>query len=672
MRVCLLIAIIIGLKSIGVAQSKSDSITDVQIKEVEVSCKYQKPLTNLNAVSLKQEDIKAINTENFVNIVDRLPGITKIHEATFPVVIRGMYGSRIYIEKNGIVKRGTGRNGYTLEDIDPNNVSDIQLLHGARSIAFGSGSIGGVLLINEKTSYSKKGLHAKVGLSYANNNQEKASNLRLQHQSDQGVVSFGARVVRSDNFRYPNNVEALNSAYQYNNLNCKISRCFEEKKIFINWNNNFYNGERQKPLGFQNNPYDYRTFYDRYNFESVLNIDKTTRNNNRFSTNIWFNTLNTDQEQDQVNAGTKKVALTETRYQFKNSGGLKLKLLNQYNKVWCAEYGIDGNIEILSQDLQIRDIAHSTHNYYKDTLRQDRKIGGAYTVITYKKQKHQLGFSLRGDIGKLLKDQMHTGTYANISGGADWTVDVNKYWQNTLSLSRHFRFPDPMEAAGVHYGGRGVFVGNPDIQPELCYNFEWNLKLKFNHGNVVVNPWFSYFVNRINEVAIKQNKFTFENIEKSRVLGVDASLNLYTGKVSEAGQWNSASSFTIAAGDDISGTNILGEGTPLEGISPGRVRSKLEYRKNIHNKLANIYTEYTYVLPYNRLPPYAVKKTWGQNERDAYALLDAGVSYNFGLLKSNVCVVFTVNNILDTEYQAFGSYLYGVGRNYKVHLAFTI
>ena len=460
--------------SLSDVEKESDSLFNRKLDEVMVSALRAESLRMINSITLRATDIEEVNTENFINVVEQLPGIMKIHEATFPLLIRGMYGSRIHVEKNGIIKTGITQSGYSLEDINPGDVSEVRLIHGSRNILYGSGSIGGVLLINEKAEFNKKGFRARLKSSYATNNNENSYNLRLGYTGLRDLINITGRYTKASDLHYSDREKATNSSYEYKNLSSKYVRLIPSLNMTVDWDNSYYSGKRDKPLGFQNNPYDFRSFNDKYNFETSLKI-KVDGANSVFNCNVWYNTLNTDQSQDQYNAGTKQLAFRELRQSFKNSAGARADMTLNLSKDWSGQIGADIFYDELHQDKEYHDIIRDTKSAYKDFSVQSQNLYGLYLFSEYNKDRHKVGMSLRGDIGRIHKDSITSDLYKNITGGIDWDFSIRKYLISRISVSRHFRFPIPMEAVGIFYGGRGTFVGNPDINPETSYTIEYKL-----------------------------------------------------------------------------------------------------------------------------------------------------------------------------------------------------
>lgn len=648
---------------------ENDSISKrTQLNDLVVTGIRPEKIIVKNAVTLTSKDIMAVGSENFITVVDQLPGIVKITETTYPLIIRGMYGSRIHVEKDGMIKTGIDQSGYSLEDIYPNEVSDVQLLHGARSVAYGSGSVGGVLLINEKSDFKQTGFGGNARLAYGTNNNEQTADIKLRYADRRNAFSIGGRYTQADNFHYANDTLVENSAYTYRNLSAKYAHFFDDNKTLLEWNNNYYSGVREKPVGFQNNPYDYRIFYDKYNVESVLKLKTTVWTNFLLSANVWYNGVNTNQQQNELNVATKLITYAETRYSYKQSGGFRFTATKKWSDHWQSQAGIDGFIDYLRQDRKVDDFAHNTSNMYTYYSEQEQKIGGIYLINEYEKRKNTIGLSLRGDVGSIQKDTSNTETYKCLTGGVDWEYRFRPWLQNSISLSRHFRFPIPMEAVGVFFGGRGVFVGNPDIEPETSYNLEWILK-----GNISkqisysANCWGSLFFNRITEYELFTYKYTYVNISKSRLFGFDGTVTAFSGNKKQEGEIYLTANASYSIGDDVSDDGFFGTGSPLEGIPPGRFRTKAEYFKNINKSVQpSAFVVFTYMSAYDRFPGYTVRKTWGQNMRPAYSLFDFGFNILFPKWLNGTTATLLVSNVFDTSYQPYGSYLHGLGRNFKL------
>jgi outer membrane cobalamin receptor len=397
-----------------------------------------------------------------------------------------------------------------------------------------------------------------------------------------------------------------------------------------------------------------------------LKYKKTLANGILVNGNLGYNGLNTDQQQDELNAGTKLLSIRDVYYSYKNTGDFKLHASKKLTSYWVGETGIDGYMDHLRQDHRTSDITHKTETFVPFYSEQQQNIGGIYAMAEYEKEKNSLCLSLRSDVGGLKKDTVHSDTYRSLTGGVDWETKIKPWFINDLSLSRHFRFPIPMEAVGVFYGGRGTFVGNPDIQPETCYNLEWVVKGSINHLSYLLNGWSSLFFNRITEYELFTNKYTYINVARSRLFGFDGSLTAYAGDKRKLGKTELTVNCSYSIGDDVSTDGFLSKGTPLEGIPPGRIRSKLQYFKSWKYVEPSVFVVFSYIASYDRMPESAVTQSWGQNARNAYALWDAGFNIYLPKALKGITTSLLVNNALDTSYLPYGGYLRGIGRNVKL------
>ncbi len=650
---------------------KGSTTKVVDIKEVSVKADLMNKLYSKNIIVLKNDEIQKIATENFINVLDQLPGIVKIHDTAFPLVIRGMYGARIHVEKNGIIKSGIDDNGYTLEDINPDVVRNVRLIHGARSVLFGSGSMGGVLLINEGISLNKIGLKCNAKSSYSTNNSEFSEAVKLGHYSENNKYTFAAKITNAGNYHYCQETIVGNSGYSSKNLAASYLHQFKNNAS-LQIKSDFYSGNREKPLGFQNNPYDYRKFCDKYNVESASKYTNVIDDNNSYTVKVWYNRLNTNQIENELNAGTKQLSIQEIWYNYQETGGFGVQFLKKESDNFHITTGIDGYCNALDKDWEVTDYAHGTHNVNNDYTGEKQGLGGAFCLTEIDKGIDNIGICLRSDIGYLKKDTIHSKTYSCVTGGIDYTHPINASNSYTISFSRHFRFPEPKEAVGKTFGGRGTFTGNPDIEPETSYNLELVSQGKRKHFSYSMNLWGMFFFNRISEQETASYKYTYVNIDKSRLLGIDCTFTYKINNVFTKGTLKSSIVSSYSMGDDVSDSGFLSEGDPLESIPPGRTRFNLDYCYPLLNSSIEIFYTNTWVAPYNRLPSYTIYRSWGQKAQSGYSLSDVGTNINFRIYKKDCECMIICRNVLDKTYNPFGSYLYGVGRDVKVRFTINI
>ena len=120
--------------------------------------------------SLKLDSIGQIapvqlDDDHFIDVLARGKGVFKIHDQNYPLVVRGMVGPRLRIERNGQLMTGFDKDGYLADDLNVKNLAAVRLLHGARSVVYGSGGIGGVLIVEEGAVLFKKSRSAYMSYS---------------------------------------------------------------------------------------------------------------------------------------------------------------------------------------------------------------------------------------------------------------------------------------------------------------------------------------------------------------------------------------------------------------------------------------------------------------------------------------------------------------------------
>lgn len=141
--------------------NKNNMSTDItQMETVIVTAtKIEQPLskTSGSVAVITNDKIKREGATELYDALNHEPGVSVTGGAGRPqnITIRGMTGNRIAIIKNG-VKVGDGYGAADLNDIagrnsfDLSNVKQIEVIKGAGSSLYGSGAIGGVVVVTTK------------------------------------------------------------------------------------------------------------------------------------------------------------------------------------------------------------------------------------------------------------------------------------------------------------------------------------------------------------------------------------------------------------------------------------------------------------------------------------------------------------------------------------------
>lgn len=601
-----------------------------------------------------------------ISILDKLPGITKIHKNGYPLVFRGMFGNRLRIEKNGVLKTGFVEHGYLLDDINPENIESVKLIHGAERILYGSGTLGGMVQINEHDA--SKDIKNTLYSRYATNNSGLSIGGVLGKRFNNLGVRFSGRRTTANDFKYPSGENANNSAYWQNNFRLSTSLQNPRKNLKLSWNNEFNNGLQERPQGFQNNPYELRDYKNNFTYQSDLHLDWTVDPTVRLKQQLWGLFFDTDQNRKNFNGDFTIINSEELRNYEKSSFGYKATLLLKEHSRTNYLFGLDFINSRLTENTFFSDNVNAAFSN-QSTLERNEVMYGFYSMANLLLKKVGLKFSARADAARIENEDNHLN-FTALTGGIelDWQMR-NAY--NSVSLTRSFRYPSQLESLGVLIGGRGVFYGNPSVLPEYAHQLEWSFnrdKDSFSYG---LNTWLALFNDRISEVYLGDNDFTYENSERARTYGLEG----YLTKSWKPLVSNDELAFTLNSeytrGDNLETTSWLGQGQPLIGIPPFQSSVELKYSKQFSKTISGgIQADSQRFAALTRLPEEPIRQIWAAQETASYWLINFSLESNFTLRRNKLSARLSISNLTNETYFPFGARIMGMGRNFSFQTRF--
>lgn len=206
-----------------------------QFEEVVVTAnKIEQPLSKVagSIAVIKGDDLEKKGATELYDSLNSEPGVSVTGGAGRPqnITIRGMTGNRIVIIKDGV----KSSDGYGASDIndkvgrnsfDLSNVKSIEVIKGASSSVYGSGAIGGVVIVETKQpgDYLKNNdFYSDISGTYSgiSNKYKGSSNLAFRSGDTESLftVSYwqGEETRNYQEDLYNRNVDGINGAYTLN------------------------------------------------------------------------------------------------------------------------------------------------------------------------------------------------------------------------------------------------------------------------------------------------------------------------------------------------------------------------------------------------------------------------------------------------------------------------
>lgn len=148
----------------------------------------KKPRSEMTTVSVKMstEGLKKYEGQNLAELLQMLPGMSSISTGStiMKPVIQGMHSNRILLINNGVKQEGQQWGSDHAPEVDASSASDIEVIKGAESIRYGSGAIGGVILMNSAPLPLDNSLSGSASILYGTNSSQSGLNADLGGGSD--------------------------------------------------------------------------------------------------------------------------------------------------------------------------------------------------------------------------------------------------------------------------------------------------------------------------------------------------------------------------------------------------------------------------------------------------------------------------------------------------------
>ena len=509
---------------------------DYLIQEVTVSVNRKSPATTLSSSTLLTDRNEL--SENWSTSLSQtlafIPGVNSINTGVGigKPVIRGLSGSRVQVNDNGIKQEGQQWGADHGLDIDPFSVEEVEIIKGANALAYGSDATGGVINLRPATlpdsmfSGSANMLYQSV-----NHNIGASANATIKQESTWTSIrlsgqSFGDYSVPADSFTYNSyvlpieNEQLINTAGQQwsgqvttglsagkHDLSARLSY-FEQKvgifpgatgipraylltsdgdrrNVSLPFQNNehfrlsthhHYHGEKTQwitDIGFQNNYREEQSFPDAHGI--TPNEDDTQA----LELNLTTFTLNS--RGYWYHGKTKTQIGVQLEHQRNERGGFEF-LIPDYKKNLAGLYFLNeriGSRGSFNYGLRLDAVENNATPFFQPI----------YDIIN--DQIVQVDSTLRG-IGA---QQVYLGA----SAAFGWTYNWSEKWISKLNIARTFRAQNIAELAanGVHHGTFRHEVGSWDNQPEVGYQADAEVTFTQKQWQFQVSPFFNYFTNFI-------------------------------------------------------------------------------------------------------------------------------------------------------------------------------
>ncbi len=638
---------------------------------------------------------KNIEESLFTSIADLLGdtlGFTQVYDYHSPIVLRGVSASRILFLKDGIRQIGNMPSGFMGQTVNIFDVDKIEIIRGPGSVMYGSGAMGGIINILSRNIFNKKGFHGELASAFYSNGEEKVALGKLGWAGEQLAFQINGRITDADNFTYTGGEEAINSYHKDADISTRIGYKITEKSTLMLHLDLHFGGPWGKPEEFNR---------------------KT----------MWVHNENDDQHQLSLTWKTKKMGILDSLavtgfvekqdrkyiketynvlrnvtekqtvdYEAKNGGG---NIVGKFfSRKHTFSFGADGYVyRIWSPQIVENYVVSSTNKSDGD------QGAGISSVGIFAEDKFDISSKLNMRIGARLEYSSVTAgdapsanlallggnetikSKSALSGNAGLVRKLNRDLALSMNVARTFRIPSQSEMFSEKVTCAGSVLGNPTLEPESSWNVDIGLKGKINIFTIDVALFANFYHNLINRQSvtnIPSIDMIYDNVEKARIIGTEISISCPLKNFFSRNQdFIPGASFVAYRGDNWTDKGsffkVWNSGDPLHQIAPPRVRLYMRYSGLI--KLGKLFTEINYDWNFKntRIASDEMVLPWSNEASESHGNINVkmGLVIPKFLGFEKVKVNISIQNILDTVYYPYGSYIMAKGRNIKFFTSFS-
>ncbi|MDO6582029.1 TonB-dependent hemoglobin/transferrin/lactoferrin family receptor [Photobacterium sp. 2_MG-2023] len=672
---------LMSFHSLAVQQAEAEKMTTV----VVTATRIEQPLseTNGSVAVITSEDIAREGSTELYDVLSHEPGVSVSGGAGRPqtITIRGMSGNRIAVIKDG-VKVADGYGASDLNDVaghnsfDLGDVKQIEVVKGADSSLYGSGAIGGVVVLTSKTASDYLGSedhYAGLEGGYSGISDKYTSTLataaRLGDTAHLVRVSYwqGSESKNHDQSLYLRNIDGFNAAL--------TSEWFLNDSWTLKGKADYYQQQVRREQGIPPTQPD----GGGWQASSFLEEGETSTLSVRAGAewegeallaeqadiNLYYRQTDTLSDKDIAMQRTQeglvfKRRQSESRAFNDHLIGLSADL-QQRAVHGEVEHAIAWGMELESM-LHERPVSKRIADWSGDTQQDSAPFASART--------HNLGVYLHDDIrwgkwnlapglrfdyqqmsseveetigGYPLHDLSSGELSPSLSLAYQWTPALNSY----LSYSHGFLAPSYAKAYGFvpHLSsdlGNFVIRPNADLEAETSDNLE--LGAKYDDGQLAVYGavFYSVFDNFISEKTIGWNEAAkyaevqYQNLDGVKTYGAEMSVSYWFSE-----RLNLVSKLGIVDGEDE-------HGEPIRTLTPLEGNSMLLYLQDNWQSFVRV----NYAGAMDKVP--SCQDELGISQRCAttsgWMTLDAGAGFN---LTQDFRLNASVHNLFDHQYTRY-------------------
>lgn len=647
------------------------SLVKGEVKEFNFSMQYYETLldevqivsSSLGLTERTPYNIQRIDAKNvsfrgapsgIMAVLEKEPGVNSAemgHGIAKPF-IRGLGFSRVatIYQGNKLENHQWGADhGLGVSDV---GVSNIDVIKGPASVLYGSGALGGVLVVKDDEHYlQRKGkVSGQVSGTFNSTSLGYRGNASLGYFGESGFffatdLAYESHADYKDgnnriigNSRFENNTLRLHSGYKSDKYHGKISLTRNAQSLGI-----IEDDEMENTLASERNDRAMQLPFQEINdllisYEHKWNFNENWRSD--FDISYHLNERKEIEDDfDDIDLGLMQSHLFYSA-----------RFVNKTNSNWVNTFGLQGSFVDMKNMENAEEILIPNAKYSEN---------GVFFLSTYKRENHTFQGALRYDYRYMIADANQQNiidegyelpgspadktldlNFGGITGSIGYSNYINKSHVLKVNLSSGFRSPDIAEllSNGPHPGTNRFEIGDVSFNREqsLQADVSWIYqKESFTLQSSIFSNYVDGYIYFQGTGDTLSNGLEIWRFSQTNAL-------LYGGEVKASYKPFTKQDLTINISGNFLRGDDLNNSRNLTFIPADRLGTGIDYKfKKI--KSAAVFTEFNYVFRQNRPGVY-------EDNTNGYLLANIGAKKDFMLNKNKLSIAITVNNLFNQTY----------------------
>jgi iron complex outermembrane recepter protein len=532
-------------------------------------------------------------------------------------------------------------------------ISSVDIIKGPASILYGSGALGGVIILNDDQAYLRdQALHGTVGTTFNSVSAGIRKYYTIGKSFSNGwfIATEGAYENHADyrdgdhrligNSRFNTSTFRIHTGYQGEQSLHRLSFTYNNQYLGIIDDEEMeegeslatFRGDRAMQLPFQ------RVQDQIISYQMRHTINKKWRQE--------FDVSHHSNQRKEIEENFEDIDLGLTQHHvFYN-----YRLTHHINERYTQKFGLQGSLLSMQNMEDAEEILFPNARHVEN---------GLYYLGTYVQQRHTIQGGLRIDYRLMRADANQDNiisagytlpgnpvnrqldfSFFGVTGSMGYTFVVSEKNRMKVNLSSGFRSPDLAEllSNGPHPGTNRFEVGDISFGNEQSLQTDIGWRYSGKQWSAAVSVFGNYLNNYIyftNSGDTTSSGLSIWEFRQTNAL-------LYGGEVDFA--WRKSPSGALKV--QLFGNLIRGydrdNNIPLTFIPADRIGAQLNYHL-LANRRLNSFVRTQYIFSQNR-PGIGELTTKGYN------ILDVGISYNMKIKSHQLSFGITCYNLLDQTY----------------------